>query len=260
MNLGTNAGQAMPAGGVLFIGLDRTTVTAPEATACGVLHEGEYVRVTVQDTGTGMSRETLDRIFEPFFTSKGLDGTGLGLSVVHGLVKDHGGAVTVESEPGEGSTFRVYFPAVRAEPVDRLLHAEGPVHGHGEHFMYIDDEPALGSAMDRVMKLLGYRCTFYSDPRTALEAFRVDPGQFDAAISDMTMPFLSGSDVARALHAIRPDIPVALTSGRSGQSTHNLAPSLGITVWIPKPATIEELSHALELLLRSGRESRRDVD
>ena len=118
MNLGTNAGHAMQAGGVLSVSLDRIQVTKPEATACGVLHEGEYVRVTVQDTGAGMSRETLDRIFEPFFTTKGLEGTGLGLSVVHGLVKDHGGAITVESEPGKGSTFRVYLPAARAEPVD----------------------------------------------------------------------------------------------------------------------------------------------
>jgi PAS domain S-box-containing protein len=254
MNLGTNAGQAMPTGGVLSVSLDSVELTTPEATACGVLHSGEYVRVTVQDTGTGMSRETIERIFEPFFTTKGLDGTGLGLSVVHGLVKDHGGAVVVESALGKGSTFRVYFPAAHTHSVDVPLEEEGLVRGNGEHFMYIDDEEILGSAINRVLKLLGYRCSFYSDPRIALEAFRADPNQFDAVISDMTMPFLSGLDVAKEVHAIRPDVPVALTSGRSSQST--FTPSLGIKTWISKPATLDELGHALELLLRSARESR----
>jgi len=259
MNLGTNAGHAMHAGGVLSVGLDCTDVTTPEATACGVLHKGEYVRVIVQDTGTGMSRETLDRIFEPFFTTKGLEGTGLGLSVVHGLVKDHGGAVTVESAPGQGSTFRVYLPAARGEPANPPLKEGEPAHGKGEHFLYIDDEPSLGSAMGRVLKVLGYRCTSYSDPAAALEAFAADPDQFDAVISDMTMPFLSGFDVVKELHAIRPELPIALTSGRTSQSTHTFASSLGIKTWIPKPATIDELSHALELLLTSARKNRRSV-
>jgi len=252
MNLGTNAGHVMRDGGVLSVSLDDVHVTMPEATACGVLHKGDYVRVIVADTGTGMSRETLDRIFEPFFTTKGLEGTGLGLSVVHGLVKDHGGAVSVTSEPGKGSTFRVYFPAARAEPVARPLEAERPVRGNGEHLMYIDDEPGLGSAMGRLLRLLGYRCTSYSDPRAALEAFSANPDQFDAVISDMTMPYFSGVDVAKALHAIRPDLPVALTSGRSSYGMHTFVSSVGIKAWIPKPATMEELSHALRLILQSA--------
>jgi PAS domain S-box-containing protein len=159
MNLGTNAGHAMQAGGVLSVSLDRVHVTKPEATACGDLRKGEYVRVTVQDTGVGMTRETLDRIFEPFFTTKGLEGTGLGLSVIHGLVKDHGGAITVESELGKGSAFRVYLPAARAEPFDLRPKQEGPVQGNGQHIMYIDDEEALGRAIKRVLELFGYRCT-----------------------------------------------------------------------------------------------------
>lgn len=249
MNLGTNAGHAMREGGVLSVSLDRSYLTKAEATAFK-LHSGEYVRITVQDTGVGMSRETLDRIFEPFFTTKGLGGTGLGLSVVHGLVKEHDGTITVESELGKGSTFRVYLPAARREPIELPPKDERSVRGNGQHIMYIDDEQALGRAMKRLLEHLGYRCTFYSDPEIALEEFRRDPDKFSAVISDMTMPLLSGFDVAKALHAIRPEIPVALTSGRSSRGTQNRAFSLGIRAWISKPATVEELSQAVGLLLQ----------
>ena len=210
---------------------------------------GSYVMIAVSDTGQGMDAETQRRIFEPFFTTKGAEGTGLGLSVVHGLVKDHGGAVTVESEPGSGSTFRVYFPAARVEAAVLPPADARPARGQGQNFLYIDDEPCLGSAMTRVLTLLGYRCTFYADARMALDAFRANPDQFHAAISDMTMPLLSGLDVIRELRAIRPDLPVALTSGRSSASVHPSIPDLGIDAWISKPATLDELSRALELLL-----------
>ena len=251
MNLGTNAGHAMPAGGVLSVSLDRIRITKSEPAVCGDLNRGEYVRLTVQDTGIGMSREMVDRIFEPFFTTKGLDGTGLGLSVVHGLVKDHGGAITIESEVGKGSTFRVHFPAARAAMVDPPPGADGPVRGNGQHVMYIDDEAALASAMKRALQLLGYRCTTYCNAEMALEAFRTNPDQFDAVISDMTMPLLSGFDVANGLQAIRPDIPIALTSGRPSQASDRLASFPGIKAWILKPSTIQELGQALEVLLPS---------
>jgi len=259
MNLGTNAAHAMPQGGALCLGLGSCQLTASEATASALPRDGEYVRVIVQDTGTGMSREILDRIFEPFFTTKGTEGTGLGLSVVHGLVKDHGGSITVESEPGNGSTFRVYLPVARAEPAALPSEAASPDLGQGQNILYVDDEPQLGSAMTRVLTLLGYRCTFYADARTAIEAFRADPHQFDAAISDMTMPLLSGFDVIRELRAIRPDLPVALTSGRTPPQVHPSAANLGIDTWISKPATIDELGRALELLFAIDRERRRDL-
>jgi DNA-binding response OmpR family regulator len=127
-----------------------------------------------------------------------------------------------------------------------------PVPGNGQHIMYIDDEQSLCSAIKRVLDLLGYRCTCYTSVQSALEAFRNSPDEFDAVISDMTMPLLSGFDVAKELQAIRPNVPIALTSGRATQGTDTHAFSLGIKAWIPKPATIDELSHAVETLLRSG--------
>ena len=257
MNLGTNAGQAMPSGGALSVRLERIAVTKAEAPQCGHLQNGTYVRLTVQDTGTGMSPEILDRIFEPFFTTRGLEGTGLGLSVVHGLVKDHDGAITIESEPGKGSTFHVYFPAMRDQPVALPVEEKQPGGGKGQHIMYIDDEKGLGAAMKRVLGLLGYRCTFYSDPCIAVDSFRSNPYQFDAVLSDVTMPIMSGLDVAKELHAIRRDLPIALTSGRSSQGIDELP--FYVRGWISKPATIDELSNLLEFLLRDVRQMAREA-
>jgi PAS domain S-box-containing protein len=250
VNLGTNAGQAMSAGGVLTLSLDHIHTTKGEAAACGELHEGEYVRVSIQDTGIGMTPATMDRVFEPFFTTRGIEGTGIGVSVVHRLVKDHGGAITIKSELGKGSTFRVYFPVVRADAIDPSAPAaDGAARGNGEHILYIDDEEPLAHAVKRLLGILGYRCTVYSDPEIAVDAFRANPEQFDAVIADITMRGLSGIDVAKELRAIRPRMPLALTSGRASQETLDLASSLGCNVWLEKPATLEQLCHTLDLLL-----------
>jgi PAS domain S-box-containing protein len=251
VNLGTNAGQAMAAGGVLTLSLDHVHTTKGEVAACGELHEGEYVRISIQDTGIGMTRATIDRVFEPFFTTRGIEGTGLGLSVVHRLVMDHGGAITIASEVGKGSRFRVYFPVIRADAIDPSLPLiDGAARGSGEHILYIDDEERLAHALKRLLSILGYRCTVYSDPEIAVNAFRANPEQFDAVIADITMPRLSGIDVAKELRAIRPQIPLALTSGRTSQETLDLATSLGLNVWLSKPATVDKLCHTLDVLLQ----------
>jgi len=191
----------------------------------------------------------LERSFEPFFTTKGLEGTGLGLSVVHGIVRAHEGAVTVESELGRGTTFRLYFPAAMPTAAQPGLdpEAEGTIQGCGEHVMYVDDEPSLAKAVKRALETLGYRCTSYSHPVSALQAFHANPNEFDAGIIDMTMPVMSGLDVAQALRAIRPHLPLALTSGQS-ESMDGVA--LGIRTRIAKPATLKELSLALHGMLQ----------
>jgi CheY-like chemotaxis protein len=251
VNLGTNGGQAMPDGGVLSVSLDHIHTDRGEAATCGELREGEYVRISIQDTGIGMTRATIDRVFEPFFTTRGIEGIGLGLSIVHRLVKDHDGAITIESEVGKGSTFRVYFPVVSAGATDPSLPLpDGAARVNGEHILYIDDEERLAHALKRLLSILGYRCTVYSDPEIALNAFRANPDQFDAVIADITMRGLSGIDVAKELRAVRPAIPIALTFGMTSQETLNLASSLGFNVWLSKPATVDKLCQTLDLLLR----------
>jgi len=174
-------------------------------------------------------------------------------------VKDHGGAITIESEVGKGSTFRVYFPVVRADAIDPAPPlADGAARGNGEQILYIDDEERLAHALKRLLGILGYRCTVYSDPQIAVDAFRANPDQFDAVIADITMRGLSGIDVAKELRAIRPRIPLALTSGRASQETLDLASSLGFNVWLEKPATVEKLCHTLDLLLQKPVTQSRD--
>jgi two-component system cell cycle sensor histidine kinase/response regulator CckA len=252
MNLGVNAAHAMPAGGILSVGLERISAPNAEAAVPKDLEAGTYVRMTVQDTGTGMNKETVSRIFDPFFTTKGTEGTGLGLSVVQGLVKDHGGAITTESKPGKGSRFRIYFPAALAISPEIPPRIDRSIGAADRHIMYIDDEISVCSAMKRVLGFLGYRCSVYADAHAALDAFRSNPEGFDAIISDMIMPHLSGLEVARELYAIRGDVPIALTSGKFDQTFGESSHPEDIKVWLPKPWTIEALTVALEHLLRDG--------
>jgi PAS domain S-box-containing protein len=246
LNLGTNAGHAMPAGGNLSVTMESVDVTLSEAALSTDLQVGKYVRIAVQDSGTGIAPEILHRIFEPFFTTKGLEGTGLGLSVVHGIVREHGGTIRVASELGKGSTFHVYLPlspAVASDPAAMTA----DIRGCGEHLLYVDDEESLGGAMKRLLELLGYRCTFCSSPEAALETFGNSPNEFKAVIADMTMPHLSGMEVVKRLRAIRPDLPVALTSGNFGGAVA-MAGGDSVNAWISKPATMKELCSALAIL------------
>ena len=233
MNLGTNAAYAMgEQGGVLRIDLDRTGRS--------------QVRISVSDTGTGMSPEIRARLFEPFFTTKGTAGTGLGLSVAHGIVADHDGAITVDSTLGQGSTFHVCLPAAEGDVAH--VPAEEVVLGHGEHIMYVDDEEPLVFVMTRLLKRLGYRSTGYSDADEALQAFRTNPHEFHAVITDMTMPKMSGARLAQELRAVRPDMPVAIASGYENAEME-AAGRIGIRR-IAKPVSMETLSQALRALLK----------
>jgi CheY-like chemotaxis protein len=249
MNLGTNAVYAMSRdGGTLSLSLTRVRIDRTRLATALDVPLGEYVCLAARDTGIGMSQEIQERLFEPFFTTKGHAGTGLGLSVVHGIVRDHAGAITVESTIGCGSTFRIFLPVAKSagmrpdEEVCRLL------PGKGERILYIDDEEDLAFVAERVLTRLGYRCKVFSDPRSALKAFSANPDDFDAVITDLAMPGMSGVDLARALRAIKPGLPIGLTTGL-WEDDADCASGAGIRTIILKPASVEELSRAVRELL-----------
>jgi PAS domain S-box-containing protein len=253
MNLVTNAAYAIGMrAGRIDIAVDSCPAPAKSAASDDVA-PGRYACLTVADDGAGMDRATLERIFDPFFTTKPAgQGTGLGLSVVHGIVRSHQGTVAVESEPGRGSTFRLYFPAA-LEPAQTLT--PSPVSapcGKGQRVLYVDDEEALVYLTARVLERMGYEVLGFSDPVAALEAFRENPARFDVVVTDLSMPGMSGFHLARALLQLRPDIAVLMTSGYVRPEDREEARALGVRELILKPDTIDELGLALARVFREG--------
>ena len=179
------------------------------------LNDGPHVRLTVTDTGCGMDSETLAHIFDPYFTTKEVgEGTGLGLSVVHGIVKTHGGTITVESEPGKGTTFHVYFPVIEND-AETQEEDEEPLPTGNERILFVDDEQVLLHVAEEMLKQLGYDVVTQKSSVEALELFRAEPDRFDLVITDMTMPKMTGDQLARELMKIRSDIPIILYTGFS---------------------------------------------
>ncbi|HEU0013036.1 MAG TPA: ATP-binding protein, partial [Longimicrobium sp.] len=214
MNLGTNAAYAMrERGGVLSVELDAVPVGAEGPEFPAELDADHALRLRVADTGCGMAPEVRERLFEPFFTTKGPAGTGLGLAVVHGIIRDHGGAISVDSSPGAGTRFEIHLPAEPEAAGPASAATAAGLRGAGQHVMYVDDEEPLCHVMTRNLVRLGYRCTGFTNPGVALQEFRTAPHDFDAVITDLQMPAMSGLDVARAIRAVRPDTPIAVASG-----------------------------------------------
>jgi CheY-like chemotaxis protein len=203
-----------------------------------------------------MDPATRSRIFEPFFTTKPVDqGTGLGLAVVHGIVQEHKASIEVQSVPGEGTTFRIYFPAVEAPAPDVVAQApdSAPAHGHGRHILYVDDDEAIVYLMTRLLERQGYRVSGYIDAHEALAAVRAKPEEFDLAVTDYNMPGLSGLEVARALREIRADLPVALASGYITEELRAEAPAAGVIELVYKPNTVDELCEVVARLANAQR-------
>jgi PAS domain S-box-containing protein len=255
LNLCTNAWHAMKKGAGLIRITQRTVTldqTAPSLHAA--LHAGPYVRLSIQDNGAGMDAGTLARIFEPFFTTKGPGkGTGLGLAVVHGILQAHDGAVVVQSQPGRGATFHLYFPAELAAPAHSS--PAGPASmpcGAGQHVLLVDDEAALAQAATLSLARLGYRVTGVHSAAEALKSFLVQPGEIDLVITDLTMPGMSGMELANALHEIRPGLPIILASGFGGLRTANFANGPGLRAVLQKPFTTETLARAVQQMLASS--------
>jgi PAS domain S-box-containing protein len=252
MNLGTNAAYAMREnGGLLSVELGAIDVKTQAAEFLAELKPGRYLRLSVTDTGCGMRPEIRERLFEPFFTTKGQAGTGLGLSVVHGIVRDHGGTIAVASEPGAGSRFDVHLPAAPEGAAPRAADPAQEPRGAGQHVMYVDDEPALCHVMTRILVHLGYRCTAFTDPVAALHEFRTAPHAFDAVVTDLQMPAMSGLELARALWSVRPGVAVAVTSGLPPDHIAT-DPDVESVDWIQKPPALEDLATRLHRLVHGG--------
>jgi PAS domain S-box-containing protein len=250
LNLGTNAIHAMKTGGTLTVRLDTTTIAAPVTLVTGTINRGEYVRLAVSDTGLGIEPSLRDRIFDPFFTTKGVGvGTGLGLSLVHGIAADLGGGVNVQSEPGRGTTFEVYLPCsgrvTRVDPEREAL----PL-GNGETVMLVDDEEVLVRLGEEMIARLGYEPVGYTSSTEALQAFRADPQRFDVVLSDETMPGMTGSQLVERIRAIRPDIPILLMSGFAAAPLAARAAAVGASEVLNKPLVARDMARSLEAALR----------
>ena len=242
-------------GGVLKVSL-RDVELDPDYTAkYPDVHSGPYIELTVSDTGHGIKEKEVHRILEPYFTTKEKgEGTGMGLSVVHGIVKEHGGAIRVHSEPGKGTTFTVLLPRIKAAEVEAKPEEITSLPTGGESILFVDDEPAIIDIGKRMLEGLGYELEVRTSPIEALEAFRKQPKKFDLVITDMTMPKMTGDELAKELMAIRPDIPIILCTGFSERITEEKAKALGIQGFAMKPFVIRDFVNTIRKVLNQEKE------
>lgn len=251
MNLCANAAHAMgDSDGVLTVSLTHVILGADATTVDPDLRPGRYLKLTVGDSGCGMQAAVMERIFDPFFTTRAKKGgTGLGLSVVHGIVKSHDGAITVESEPGKGSTVNVFLPLADRSGGMATEAAADRVPGGSERILLVDDEEDLIYAGQKMLQRLGYTVITSAGGLEALATFRAAPHQFDLVITDQTMPQMKGTDLAREILKIRPDIPIILCSGYGSVSNHVVTPedvkAMGIRAFVAKPVTKAEMALAI---------------
>jgi signal transduction histidine kinase/ActR/RegA family two-component response regulator len=257
MNLCTNAAQAIEGHGAIDIGLDTVDVVAERSLSHGTLPAGRYVRLAVTDTGPGMDATVKQRIFEPFFTTKRPGrGSGLGLATVHGIVTQHGGAVNVRSRPGEGSTFETYFPQTDETPCDDKPAEVAAPLGHGETVLLVDDETPLVALGEEMLAVLGYEPVGFRNSTAALAAFHADPQRFDLVLTDEVMPEMTGTELATALHQIRPDLPIVLMTGYVGPVQSRALATAGIREVLKKPLLSRTLANCLARYLPMERSPR----
>jgi CheY-like chemotaxis protein len=212
------------------------------------------MQLTVEDTGHGMEQKLLNRIFDPFFTTKDRgEGTGMGLAVVLGIVKSHGGMISVESEVGRGTTFKILLPAIMCDIAERADLQPALATGV-ESILFVDDEMALVDLGAQILERLGYRVTTRTSSIEALELFIADPQRFDLIISDTTMPNMTGDNLAHKILSIRPDVPVILCTGYSERMSHERALEMGIAAFVLKPIVMSELAGTVRRVLDEAAE------
>ena len=250
INLCTNAAQAMgEKGGVLEVSLEDADLDSEAAASNPDLKPGGYVELTVRDTGSGIAPEIVERIFDPYFSTREPEhGTGMGLAVVHGIVKSSGGSIAVDSILGEGTAIHVLFPRMQNTviPEARVL---SPFPLGNERILFVDDEKALVDIGVQLLEHLGYRVVARTSSIEALEVFRNQPEKFDLVVSDQTMPNMTGEMLAKELIRIRPDIPIVLCTGYSEIISEEKATALGIKKLVMKPILMREISQTIRQIL-----------
>jgi len=254
MNLCTNAGHAMrEKGGILTISLGQCHVDDKSPEKPSVLKPGDYVKLTVSDTGHGIPPHLVKRIFDPYYTTreKGT-GTGLGLAVAQGIVQKHGGGITFTSEVGKGTSFHVFLPIVDYLDADNAIEecAPDPILPRGsEKILLVDDEESIIHTGREMLEFLGYTVTCCLKSPEALSLFTIDPGRFDLVITDMTMPRMNGDRLAKELIAVRPDIPIVICTGYNPQIDQNAAARIGVKAFMLKPLTFQQLAFLVREVL-----------
>ncbi len=251
MNLCVNAVQAMKdTGGVLEITLSPVVLDDEAADMFQNIQPGNYVQLTISDTGGGIAPDIIDKIFDPFFTTKETgQGTGMGLSVVYAIIREHGGAIRVASRVGSGTTFTIVLPRFEGEDVSSSTPDRQDAPGGSEHILVVDDEEFMVVTMKRILERLGYRVTPMTGSLEALELFRSDPRAYDLIITDLTMPRLTGDRLAAEVLAIRPDIPVIITTGYTDVPDAGATAQNGIAAFLPKPCRKQELAETIRAAL-----------
>ena len=254
MNLCTNAAHAMDElGGVLGVSLNKVIIDDITAQCLG-LTPGAYMKLSVSDTGKGMTPDVMEKIFEPYYTTKEMGkGTGLGLSVVHGIVKNHAGSVICSSVPGKGTSFDVYLPEIESILDPSRTDEDGVYPTGNERILFIDDEPVLATLAETMIKKLGYSVVTKMSGKEALELFRKDPGAFNLVITDMTMPGMRGDLLAGEIMEIRNDIPVILCTGYSEHISEERAKAIGIQEYVMKPIEMKVLANIIRKVLDKGK-------
>ncbi|MBI9076158.1 MAG: PAS domain S-box protein [Desulfatibacillum sp.] len=251
MNLCTNAYHAMlEKGGLLHVSLREVEIGKGKFPGSGPLPPGHYARVTIRDTGCGIPRDVLDRIFEPYFTTKVAgEGTGLGLATVHAIVEKLEGRITVDSEEGKGSVFDVFFPIVPGAIAAPCKQERGPVPKGRESVLLVDDEESILNMLAQMLHRLGYKVTCFRDSLTALSAFLQRPEAFDVVITDLTMPKMTGVSLAEQMLKVVPSLPIILCTGFSERITASEVEKVGIKAFLNKPAIFHDLGQTIRKVL-----------
>lgn len=246
MNLCTNAVRAMPAGGTLEVRVAAVQVDASRDLALGKLHPGCWLRLSIIDTGIGLSPEQLQSIFDPFYTTHAAgEGTGIGLTVVRNIVSGMGGAIEVDSRPQSGTTMSVYWPLLQAGLTGECSQRATQPAGEGQAILIVDDEPELVRLAEEIVASLGYEAIGFSDATAAIDSFRRAPARFDAVLTDERMPVLHGTTLAGMIHEVRADIPILLVTGHRERQTDARARRAGIIEILDKPLRVGNLREAL---------------